>query len=99
MTYGPTINLFVVREFESGLMSILVGVLPSITARKPIAARTKVAKAFEAYYRAGGVQKASALAQKRYQAEIDNDVPLEDIARYEVGGSIAVLVNTAPSAF
>ena len=53
-----------VREFESGLMSILVGVLPSITARKPIAARTKVAKAFEAYYEAGGVQKASALAQK-----------------------------------
>lgn len=80
-------------------MSILVGFLPSITARKPIAARARVAKAFEAYYRAGGVQKASALAQKRYQAEIDNNVPLEDIARYEVGGSIAVLVNTAPSAF
>ncbi|KAI0179481.1 cytochrome P450 [Hypoxylon sp. FL1284] len=86
-------------EFESGLMSILVGLLPSITARKPIAARTKVAEAFEAYYRAGGVQKASALAKNRYQAEIDNNVPLEDIARYEVGGSIAVLVNTAPAAF
>ncbi|RYP77947.1 hypothetical protein DL771_000806 [Monosporascus sp. 5C6A] len=86
-------------EFESGLMSILVGFLPSITARKPVAARTKVAKAFEAYYKAGGVQKASVLAQKRYQVEIDNNVPLEDIARYEVGGSIAILVNTAPSAF
>ncbi|KAI1772252.1 cytochrome P450 [Hypoxylon cercidicola] len=86
-------------EFESGLMSILVGFLPSITARKPIAARTKVAKAFEAYYKAGGVQKASALAQNRYQAEIDNNVALEDIARYEVGGSIALLVNTAPAAF
>lgn len=35
-------------EFESGIMSILVGVLPSITARKPIAARNKVAQAFEA---------------------------------------------------
>lgn len=35
----------------------------------------------------------------RYQVEVDNKVPLEDIARYEVGGSIAVLVNTAPSAF
>lgn len=80
-------------------MSILVGVLPSITARKPIAARTKVAKAFEAYYRAGGVKQASALAQKRYQVEVDHGVPLEDIARYEVGGSIAVLVNTAPAAF
>ncbi|KAJ4422064.1 hypothetical protein N0V82_003254 [Gnomoniopsis sp. IMI 355080] len=86
-------------EFESGLMSILIGFLPSLTARKPIAARAKVAKAFEAYYKAGGVQKASALAQKRYQAEIDNNVALEDIARFEVGGSIAILVNTAPSAF
>ncbi|RYO86605.1 hypothetical protein DL764_008995 [Monosporascus ibericus] len=73
--------------------------LPSITARKAIAARTKVAKAFEAYYKAGGVQKASAVAQKRYKVEIDNNVPLEDIARYEVGGSIAILVNTAPAAF
>lgn len=80
-------------------MSILVGILPSITARKPVAARAKVAKAFEAYYKAGGVQKASALAQMRYQSEADNGLSLEDIARYEVGGSIAILVNTAPSAF
>ncbi|KAI1459156.1 hypothetical protein F4805DRAFT_421704 [Annulohypoxylon moriforme] len=56
-------------------------------------------KDFEAYYKAGGVQKASALAQNRYQAEIDHNVPLEDIACYEVGGSIAVLVNTAPASF
>ncbi|KAI0390025.1 cytochrome P450 [Xylariaceae sp. FL0594] len=86
-------------EFESGFMSILIGILPSLTARKPVAARTKVAKAFEKYYKAGGVNQASALAKKRYQAEIDNNVPLADIARYEVGGSIAVLVNTAPAAF
>jgi cytochrome P450 len=80
-------------------MSILVGFLPSITARKPIAARAKVAKAFEAYFKAGGVKNASVLAQARYQVEVDNNVPLEDIARYEVGGSIAILVNTAPAAF
>ncbi|KAI0116514.1 cytochrome P450 [Nemania sp. FL0031] len=86
-------------EFESGLMSILIGILPSLTARKPVAARNKVAKAFEKYYQTGGVKHASALAKKRYQAEVDNSVPLEDIARYEVGGSIAVLVNTAPAAF
>ncbi|KAK8076766.1 hypothetical protein PG994_004038 [Apiospora phragmitis] len=86
-------------EFEGGLMSLLVGVLPWLTARKPIAARDKVAKAFEAYYRAGGVEKGSALARMRYQAEADNQVPLEDIARLEVGGSIAILVNTAPAAF
>lgn len=80
-------------------MSILVGILPSITARKPIAARDKVAQAFEAYYKAGGVEKASILAQNRYHASKNNGVPLADIARYEVGGSIAVLVNTSPAAF
>ncbi|PVH95591.1 putative cytochrome P450 [Periconia macrospinosa] len=86
-------------EFESGLMSILVGVLPWLTARKPIAARTKVSDAFKKYYSAGGVEQASALARMRYQVEVDHGVPLDDIARYEVGGSIAVLVNTTPSAF
>jgi hypothetical protein len=29
---------------------------------------------------------------------MDNNVALGDIARYEVGGSIAILVNTAPAA-
>lgn len=80
-------------------MSIVVGILPSFMTRKPVAARNKVAKAFEAYYKAGGVHQGSILAQKRYQAEINHNVPLEDIARYEVGGSIAILLNTAPAAF
>lgn len=93
------LTLVMLREFESGLMAILVGFLPSITARKHVAARAKVVQAFVEYYKAGGVEKASALAQKRYQVEADNNVSLEDIARYEVGGSIAVLVNTAPAAF
>ncbi|KAI2628052.1 cytochrome P450 [Hypomontagnella submonticulosa] len=86
-------------EFESGLMSILVGVLPSITARKPIAARTKVARAFEEYYKAGGVEQASAYAKNRYQVEVNNKFPLEDTARSSVGGTIALLVNTVPSVF
>lgn len=80
-------------------MSILLASFPSITARRHVLARAKVAKAFEAYYKAGGLRKASALAQKRYQVEFNNNVPLDDIARYEVGGSIAILVNTSPAAF
>ncbi|KAI1446988.1 putative cytochrome P450 [Annulohypoxylon stygium] len=86
-------------EFEGGLMSILVGFLPSITARKPIAARTKVAEAFERYYKAGGVEQASAYAKNRYQVEVNNKFPLGDTARSSVGGTIALLVNTVPSIF
>lgn len=44
------------------------------------------------------MQKASVLAQNRYHASANNGVSLADIARYEVGGSIAILVNTAPAA-
>ncbi len=80
-------------------MSILVRLLALITVRKPITSLTRVIKVFETYYKPCGVQKASALAQKRYQAEIDNNVPLETIIRNEVGGSIAILVNTDPAAF
>ncbi|KAI1342685.1 putative cytochrome P450 [Xylariaceae sp. FL0016] len=64
-------------EFESGLMQILIGFLPLVMARKPIAAHTKVAKASEAYYKAGGIDKASSLARNRYQVEVDHNVPLE----------------------
>lgn len=80
-------------------MTILVGFLPSITARKGLAGRAKLAKAFEQYYRADGHKQGSLLARNRYETSARNGVAIEDIARYEVGGSIAVLVNTVPAAF
>ncbi|KAI6084949.1 putative cytochrome P450 [Hypoxylon rubiginosum] len=86
-------------EFEGGLMQILVGFLPSITARKPVVARAKVVRAFEEYYNAGGIDKASAYARNRYEVEVNNKLPAEDIARSSVGGTIALLVNTVPSVF
>lgn len=86
-------------EFESGFMAIVANILPSLLARKPVAAREKVANAFVKYYESGGVKQASVLAQNRYHASISNNVPLEDLARFEVGGAIAVLVNTTPAVF
>ncbi|MCJ1470534.1 hypothetical protein MMC07_009180 [Pseudocyphellaria aurata] len=86
-------------QFESQLMTILVGVLPSITARKGIAGRDKVAKAFENYFRIDGHKNASILMRNRYETSAKNEISEEDIARFEVGGSIAILVNTVPAAF
>lgn len=80
-------------------MTILIGIAPSIMARKGLAGRAKVSAAFENYYRKGGHNKASILTKNRYEVSFKNGVPIADIARYEVGGSIAILVNTAPSAF
>lgn len=86
-------------EFEAGLMQILVGFLPSITARKPVAARAKAICAFEKYYEEGGIDKASAYARNRHDVEVKNNFPAEDRARSSVGGTIALLVNTVPSVF
>lgn len=80
-------------------MTILVGFVPSLMARKGIAGRTKVANAFKAYFEAGGHKRGSLLVQNRYDTSSKYGVSVEDIARYEVGGSIAILVNTAPAVF
>lgn len=87
------------RQFESDLVAILVGVLPSITARKGIAGRARVVQAFEHYFQNGGHKEGSILMQNRYETSAKNGLSVEDIARYEVGGAIAILVNTAPAAF
>lgn len=80
-------------------MTIIVGILPSITARKGIAGRTKVVKAFENYFRNEGHKQASLLTQNIYKTYARNGIGEKDIARYEVGSSIAFLVNTVPAAF
>ena len=80
-------------------MSILLGFIPSILARRGLAGRARVAKAFRQYFLAGCHDGASVLVQKRYETISGNGVGLEDIAKYEVGGAIALLVNTAPAAF
>lgn len=80
-------------------MSILVGVFPWITAHKGLAGRAKVVQAFEHYFRTGGHKEASILMKNRYEVSAKNGIALEDIARYELGGAIAILVNTTPAAF
>ncbi|KAI9717487.1 MAG: hypothetical protein M1828_007187 [Chrysothrix sp. TS-e1954] len=85
--------------FESELMAIVIGIMPSIVARKGVAGRQKVSKAFETYLKNGGHRRGSVLMQNRYHAAAKNGVSVEDIARFEVGGSIAVLVNTTPASF
>ena len=80
-------------------MTILVGIMPSFVARKGIAARARVAKAFDRYFLAEGHKQASIWMQLRYETSFRNGIKIEDISRFEVGGAIALLVNTAPATF
>ena len=86
------------RTFESDLMMILIGPYPSLLARKGCAARDRVAKAFEPYLR-DCIDTSSELMKVRMDVMTRNNVPFPDIAKYEVGGSVATLVNTAPATF
>ena len=80
-------------------MALLVGVLPSITARKGIAGREIVAKAFAKYYSDDGLMEGSIFAKNRYEVAEKNGVALEDITRLEVAGVIALVANSSPVAF
>ncbi len=73
--------------------------LPSVLARKGIAGRRRVVRAFVDYFNTGAHKDASKLMRNRYETSSKHGISNEDIARYEVGGSLAVLVNTAPAAF
>jgi hypothetical protein len=87
------------RDFEENLMMLLVNVVPSVTARAGIKARSTVAGAFHTYFTQNAYLKGSDLVQARYNHSRDYDVPVGDIATFEVGGSLAVLANTFPTAY
>lgn len=81
-------------------MILLLQLFPSVLAKESLLAREKIVKAFTDYFsNGGGYEQGSALTRARYQHSIDYHVSIEDIARFEVGGAIAILTNTIPSAF
>jgi cytochrome P450 len=73
--------------------------LPSFLARESIEARERIARAFTPYFEARAHNEGSALVRARYEHSHEHGVPLEDIARSEVGGAIAILSNTSPATF
>ncbi|KAI4249041.1 MAG: hypothetical protein LQ352_005748 [Teloschistes flavicans] len=86
-------------EFENGLVMILMNVFPSLTARSSYRARKVVGEAFRKYFEAKHHETGSMLVRNRYNTSTENKIPIADIARYEVGGTLAILVNTAPATF
>lgn len=85
--------------FEKGIMKMLVSPFPAYTAKDSIQARNKVTKALGDYFVNGYHEKGSGLAKARFNYSVKNNVPLADIGRFEIGGTIAILVNTLPSCY
>ncbi|KAF1955200.1 cytochrome P450 [Byssothecium circinans] len=86
-------------DFERNLMMILLNIFPSFTARKGIAARRTVGKAFERYFENEEHTSGSALVKARYKHSREYGIPVSDIGAFETGGCLATLANTFPTAY
>jgi cytochrome P450 len=80
-------------------MILLMQLLPSVFARESLAARDTITKAFIKYFKNQGHREGSALIQARYDHSTEYKIPVEDIARFECGGAVAILSNTSPACF
>lgn len=89
------------RKYEAGIIPLLYGVLPNLTARPYVQAREDLVRAFVRYYDEGGPTNpgASPLIKDDYRIHSSNGVPLEDMARLEVAISVPVISNTMPASF
>ncbi|KAL8827930.1 MAG: hypothetical protein Q9170_006812 [Blastenia crenularia] len=88
-----------IRTFERSIAMLLINFLPYFTVRKGYEAREVLSKAFLHYFESNHHEHGSMLVQSRYQSLSKKRIPIPDIARYEACGSIAILVNTAPTIF
>ncbi|KAL1606451.1 hypothetical protein SLS60_003855 [Paraconiothyrium brasiliense] len=86
------------REFQEGVMCLLMG-LPQSFVRESFKARELLTKRFVKYFEDNGHEEGSALIKARYEHSIEHKIPLEDIARFETAGAIAILTNTSPTCF
>lgn len=78
---------------------LILNFLPPLSARNGFRGRKIVSKAFLEYFQNNSHESGSNLVQTRYNTSIRNKIPVADIARFEVGGAIAILINTAPTIF
>ncbi|KAK4242789.1 cholesterol 7-alpha-monooxygenase [Achaetomium macrosporum] len=92
-------------DFDHGLGALLMGVFPSITARKAYRGREAFAAAFEEYLTLGrhisgdGRKGASSIVQKRVAVALQHGWTLRAAARSELSFLFAGIVNTATTTF
>lgn len=87
------------REMRDNFTSLLVYALPWLTARKAYKARQQLFDALNQYFAGDWREDASELIKARYDAFQKAGTPVDVIARYEMGNSLSVLINTAPAIF
>ena len=87
------------REMSDNFTSLLLPVVPWLIARKAYEARQRLFDALNRYFTSNWREDASELIKARYDAFKKASTPIDVIARYEMGNSLAVMINTAPAIF
>ncbi|KAL8815366.1 MAG: hypothetical protein Q9223_005485, partial [Gallowayella weberi] len=85
-------------DFESDITMIILGIAPSITARKGCKARNKFIAALKEYVNDNGPETGSDLIKVRYEGNKKYGVA-EYTANFEIGNLIGVLINATPTFF
>lgn len=87
------------RDFEKDFTMIILGLYPKYTARKGFAGRRKLHQAINEYFNRGDHQYGLGVLKVRHDAVINNGGTTDDVARFEIGDLVGVLVNATPTFF
>ncbi|KAL8722992.1 MAG: hypothetical protein Q9225_000608 [Loekoesia sp. 1 TL-2023] len=85
--------------WENELTRLLLAPFPSIIARKGFRARSRFIAAMTDYTARKGYRQASDLTKARYHAGVTWGLSNTEIARFEIGSIMGVLVNSTPTLF
>ncbi|KAF2267292.1 cytochrome P450 [Lojkania enalia] len=102
--YGPK-NPFASQDlqndycgtFEKGIITLLIGL--DFLVKESVKARTRIVDAFNGYFSSHSHEQGSAFVQAHYGHKVDFGISGKDIARFEIGGMVAILSNTIPASF
>ncbi|EKG14768.1 Cytochrome P450 [Macrophomina phaseolina MS6] len=86
-------------EFDEGLLALLLSPLPSITHKKPHAARERLARLLVAYFEGGHDAKACDMMRARFAQYRKHGYSTEGLARTELCFIVGAVSNTTITAF
>ncbi|KAL8662900.1 MAG: hypothetical protein Q9202_004322 [Teloschistes flavicans] len=85
-------------DFENDITMIMLGVLPSITARKGYRARIRFTEALNEYFNNNGPETGSDMIKARWAVNVKYNMA-KYAGCFEIGDLIGVLVNASPCFF
>lgn len=86
-------------DFDAGIPSLLLGIMPSVTARKAFTGREAVVKALAVYLESPQYQEAAEITRERTDIGRNFGVDTENIARSDLTFFFAGIINTSLTAF